>query len=361
MSSEDEDEASAHLVAAVRLAEAGATARTTGDEKKAKKRYRKAVKQAAAACTSGAAAAAALAEDLLTRVEQRDAPAEELPELRVSVDNDELVSAVDDAVTALAAGGVCLLEECVSVSDTDSMMQSTYLIADLVRGATRDRYGDDEHFSFREVARRCKGRIDARLDVSLEDEVWANVTRALRHYAAHLSNVLRPLIDRVLGDDAKLAYVGLVSSGPGSVAQPWHADGVPLFPGSNDLPAHALNCFAPLVNVSRRMGPTEFVPASHKPGPVARALEAALQQGRAPADVFSPELSVGDVLVYDQRTVHRGVPNRTTTERPILYLLFARPWFREHINFGETSLYDRNRDRRPAAKKKKKKRRRVPE
>ena len=33
MSSEDEDEASAHLVAAVRLAEAGATARTTGDEK----------------------------------------------------------------------------------------------------------------------------------------------------------------------------------------------------------------------------------------------------------------------------------------------------------------------------------------
>ena len=93
-----------------RLAEAGATARATGDEKKAKKRYRKAVKQAAAACTSSAAAAAALAEDLLTRVEQHDAPAEELPELRVSVDNDELVSAVDDAVTALAAGGVCLLE-----------------------------------------------------------------------------------------------------------------------------------------------------------------------------------------------------------------------------------------------------------
>ena len=197
--------------------------------------------------------------------------------------------------------------------------------------------------------------------MSLENEVWSNVTRALRHYAAHLSDVLRPLVDRVLGDDAKLAYVGLVSSGPGSVAQPWHADGVPLFPGSNNLPAHALNCFAPLVNVSRRMGPTEFVPASHKPGPVARALEAALQRGREPADVFSPELSVGDVLVYDQRTVHRGVPNRTTTERPILYLLFARPWFREHINFGETSLFDRNRDRLPAAKKKKKKRRRVPE
>ena len=353
--SSDEDEASAHLVAAVRMAEAGATARATGDEKKAKKRYRKAVKQAAAACTSGAAAAAALAEDLLTRVEHDATPTEELPELRTNIED------LDDAATALAEGGVCLLEECVHVTEAGGMTQSAYITLDLVRAATRDQYGDDAHFSFKEAARRCKGRIDARLDASLDVEPWSMATKALRDYGAHLSQVLRPLVDRILGDDAKLAYMGLVSSGPGSVVQPWHADGVPLFPGSNDLPAHALNCFAPIVNVSRRMGPTEFVPASHKPGPVARALEAALQRGREPADVFSPELSVGDVLVYDQRTVHRGVPNRTTTERPILYLLFARPWFREHINFGETSLYDRNRDRRPAAKKKKKKRRRVPE
>ena len=332
------------------MAEAGATARATGDEKKAKKRYRKAVKQAAAACTSGAASAAALAEDLLTRVEQHDAPAEELPELRTNIED------LDDATAALAEGGVCLLEECVHVTEAGGMRQSAFITLDLVRAATRDRYGDDAHFSFKEAARRCQGRIDARLDASLDVEPWSMATKALREYGAHLSQVLRPLVDRVLGEDAKLAHMGLVSSGPGSVAQPWHADGVPLFPGSNALPAHALNCFAPLVNVSRRMGPTEFVPASHKPGPVARALEAALQRGREPADVFSPELSVGDVLVYDQRTVHRGVPNRTTTERPILYLLFARPWFREHINFGETSLFDRNRDRRPAAKKKKRRR-----
>ena len=359
MSSDDEDEASAHLVTAVRLAEAGATARATGDEKKAKKRYRKAVKQAAAVCTSGAAAAAALAEDLLTRVEHDASPTEELPELRVPVGSDDLSDEVDDAVTALAEGGVCLLEECVHVTEAGGMMQSAYITLDLVRAATRDQYGDDAHFSFKEAARRCKGRIDARLDASLDVEPWGMATKALRDYGAHLSNVLRPLIDRVLGEDAKLAYMGLVSSGPGSVAQPWHADGVPLFPGDNALPAHALNCFAPIVNVSRRMGPTEFVPASHKPGPVARALEAALQRGREPADVFSPELSVGDVLVYDQRTVHRGVPNRTTTERPILYLLFARPWFREHINFGETSLFERHVA--AAAKKKKQKRRRVPE
>ena len=185
--------------------------------------------------------------------------------------------------------------------------------------------------------------------------------RAHGSYIAGTNGTSNGLVPMLRGYNSAARYVDQGGNKrPGAVAcylEPWHADGVPLFPGCNDLPAHALNCFAPLVNVSRRMGPTEFVPASHKPGPVARALEAALQRGRAPADVFSPELSVGDVLVYDQRTVHRGVPNRTKDERPILYLLFARPWFRDHINFGETSLFERHL----AAGKKKKKRRRVPE
>ena len=90
---------------------------------------------------------------------------------------------------------------------------------------------------------------------------------------------------------------------------------------------------------------------------------------RGPGRVEDPHAKLADQVagfkhldrleLYDQRTVHRGVPNRTTTERPILYLLFARPWFREHINFGETSLFERHVA--AAAKKKKHKRRRVPE
>ena len=161
MSSEDEDEASAHLVTAVRMAEAGATARATGDEKKAKKRYRKAVKQAAAACTSGAAAAAALAEDLLTRVEHDAADATApLPELRVPVGSGDLSDEVDDAVTALAAGGVCLLEACVEVSDPHGLEAGATCVEQIVHRATRDQFSEDEHFSFREVARRCRGRID---------------------------------------------------------------------------------------------------------------------------------------------------------------------------------------------------------
>ena len=71
----------------------------------------------------------------------------------------------------------------------------------------------------------------------------------------------------------------------------------------------------------------------------------------APRDVFAPELAPGDLLVYDQRTVHRGVANVSPNSRPILYLLFCRPWFREHINFGSTSLFDDD-DEPPRPKKK---------
>ena len=74
-------------------------------------------------------------------------------------------------------------------------------------------------------------------------------------------------------------------------------------------------------------------------------------RGGAPRDVFAPELAPGDLLVYDQRTVHRGVANVSPNSRPILYLLFCRPWFREHINFGSTSLFDDD-DEPPRPKKK---------
>ncbi|KAH8046139.1 phytanoyl-CoA dioxygenase [Aureococcus anophagefferens] len=172
------------------------------------------------------------------------------------------------------------------------------------------------------------GSVDVKLDAcghGAFDAAAADLAR----FARRDDRWLWPLARRVLGDDVVLAYVGLVASFPGSDDQPWHADGVKLFPGhGGELPAHALNCFVPLA-----------------------ALDAELRRGGAPRDVFAPELAPGDLLVYDQRTVHRGVANVSQHSRPILYLLFCRPWFREHINFGSTSLFDDD-DEPPREKKK---------
>ena len=39
--------------------------------------------------------------------------------------------------------------------------------------------------------------------------------------------------------------------------------------------------------------------------------------------------SVGDAILFDTRTVHRGMANSGTAKRPILYIAYARPWYTE--------------------------------
>merc|ERR1711971_929704 len=82
--------------------------------------------------------------------------------------------------------------------------------------------------------------------------------------------------------------------------------------------------------------------------------------------VVSAVLKRGDVLLYDYRICHRGTSNLSISGsssvaaatdddvddrcdddgnnkgilRKVLYLMYARPWFREHLNFGKTSLFE---------------------
>jgi len=248
-------------------------------------------------------------------------------------------------------------------------------------GGGRKRGGGREYapFSFAEAASRCLGRVDVRMRAPGFDE---EAFRGLETCASWL-----PLVRRALGDEAVLAYAGLVLSFPGSVAQPWHVDGPHLF-GTEEgtglqCPPHALNVFVPLEDVDERLGPTEFLVGTHRLE-VARTLDLDFDGGRyghghghghggkrvkpehpcvgeldgeagaTMARMISPRLRAGTALVYDYRTVHRGVPNSTGSQgtaprtRKMLYLLYARPWFRDHINFGTESLLDANKLRAEA-------------
>jgi len=184
-------------------------------------------------------------------------------------------------------------------------------------------------FSYAEAASRCLGRVDVRIRAPGFDEEALGLERC---------GSWLPLVHRALGDDAVLAYAGLVLSFPGSVAQPWHADGPHLF-GADGLqcPPHALNVFVPLEDVEPRLGPTEFLPGTHRLE-ATRTLDLDADGG-ATDGAIAPLLRAGTALVYDYRTVHKGVPNTDGARtRKMLYLLYARPWFRDHINFGKESL-----------------------
>ena len=165
---------------------------------------------------------------------------------------------------------------------------------------------------------------------------------------------------------------------------------------NQQLPPYALNVFVPLQDADGALasGPTEFVVGSHRmdEATAMRAVErhninnqrkeaATAVVGCDDDDdddddlppIVSPVLQRGDVLIYDYRICHRGTANLTAAHwmetnsssssiaynsissnhnsanddndpngggrvRTILYLMYARPWFREHLNFGTERL-----------------------
>jgi ectoine hydroxylase-related dioxygenase (phytanoyl-CoA dioxygenase family) len=117
-----------------------------------------------------------------------------------------------------------------------------------------------------------------------------------------------------------------VVSHPGATTQHPHRDHEHLFsdPGLGpSLPVYAINVAVPLVDVDVKTGPTGVWLGSHRlPAnpPVERhsMTVAALQRG--------------DCMLLDYRTMHAGLPNASGRPRPIVYMVYARPWFFDHSN-----------------------------
>ena len=96
----------------------------------------------------------------------------------------------------------------------------------------------------------------------------------------------RPLLSEVLGDDSQNLFTGAVIAEPGAANQNPHMDGGHLFQATHGYsqqqnPAHCLNVFVPLVDVSAENGPTEFWPGSH-----------VLSEARAAYDGQTPSLQL---------------------------------------------------------------------
>jgi hypothetical protein len=144
-------------------------------------------------------------------------------------------------------------------------------------------------------------------------EVFAN---------APLLKFLAPL----LGNEIHLSNFTAVVSHPGASQQHAHRDNDHLFfnPGVGpNLPVYAVNVAVPLIDVDHRTGPTGVWLGSHR-----------LAQGLAVENESMTicELRRGDLMLLDYRTVHAGLPNASRQARPIVYMVYARPWFFDHAN-----------------------------
>mmetsp|Transcript_8693 Transcript_8693/g.27629 ORF Transcript_8693/g.27629 Transcript_8693/m.27629 type:complete len:432 (-) Transcript_8693:57-1352(-) len=210
---------------------------------------------------------------------------------------------------------------------------------------------------------RSPGRIDYMLPWQAPfNRTWLTV-----------NPLVLPIISALLGDvelsagrGAELKSVHVVYALPHAPEQPWHRDQPILFDGEDwddddaaaaqaaerhlltqqrggrrapahggkqaqapiwapYTPAFALNLFIPLVDThSVQAGPTEFGLGTHRFRSTAFQSESTL--------TFNED--AGHFIISDYRTVHRGLPNKLNTSRPMLMLVYGRGWWHDNFNYN---------------------------
>ena len=137
-----------------------------------------------------------------------------------------------------------------------------------------------------------------------------------------------PIIRKLLGDDCVLGAFTAVISLPGSRDQRLHKDHPALFPNTEwhfKLPCFAAQIIIPLVPLDEFTGTTRFYKGTHK-----IPTEEAEATGHQ-----DPVVPLGSCLLTDYRCAHRGRGNRSERVRPILTLIYNRPWFHDFKNYGK--------------------------
>jgi len=154
--------------------------------------------------------------------------------------------------------------------------------------------------------------------------------------------ILLQVIQSILGDDVICSFFASDTALPGSQYQQAHSDVEPLFPNDNiSLPPFCYVVNIPLVDFRPDNGPTDIWPfGTHLVGdpsivpvaddftrieelrssPVGRFTE----QEMPPEQVITP---AGSVVIRDIRMWHRGTPNRSNEPRPMMALVYNRPWY----------------------------------
>lgn len=134
----------------------------------------------------------------------------------------------------------------------------------------------------------------------------------------------------LLSPSCVMGSFGGVVSLPSAADQHLHRDfSEELFPWTPlepMLPPYAVTMVVPLIDVDETTGTTAVWAGSHR--------QRLRQEDYPPDEARWARMSVGDVLLMDYRLVHAGTANHSLAPRPILYVVYCRPWFRDHINYG---------------------------
>ncbi len=146
--------------------------------------------------------------------------------------------------------------------------------------------------------------------------------------ALFASPLVLPIFQKLLGDDCVVGAFTSVISLPGSKNQSLHKDHPALYPSTrwhHRLPSFAIQLIVPLVPLDDVVGTTRVIKGSHTvPASDAKKME-----------MQDPFVPLGSCLINDYRLSHHGLGNRSNKVRPILTIIYNRPWFRDYVNYSK--------------------------
>lgn len=150
------------------------------------------------------------------------------------------------------------------------------------------------------------------------------------------------LIDHLLGDDCHLIANSALRTSPGKTISSWHADETVRFPIPRGatldpriaMPACVINVHYYLDDVDEEVGPTQFVPGSHRSGlnPDERDMDAKGNPVWNGQGVFSGVGPAGTAVIWHDQTWHRGGPNYSKDRyRWAIQTPYARRWISQRF------------------------------
>jgi ectoine hydroxylase-related dioxygenase (phytanoyl-CoA dioxygenase family) len=138
------------------------------------------------------------------------------------------------------------------------------------------------------------------------------------------------IVKRLVGEDCTLVQLATDTPVRGSEFQDIHRDTPPLFPETgHETPPFQLAVNFPLVDVEIENGPFEVARGTHL-----MSKEEGLRLIESGEIKLEPlTMKLGDVMIRDVRSLHRGTPNLADVPRPMVVVGYSRRWlFRPEVN-----------------------------
>ena len=185
-------------------------------------------------------------------------------------------------------------------------------------------------WGYKEIVMRSQGRFE--MNYKMNEGVFAQLN-------VESNSWFKEFFDKAIGPDWTLRRQSLLVSFPGAEGMQWHTDGDHVSK-SRHLPAHYVNVFIALRDISLEQGPTELRPASHF---LTRNLGKLMFLAKIKKRLHNPVTPVaaqGDAVIFDYRTLHRGTPNVSDRPRAQLELVFSSERYLDLLNFPKRSIFD---------------------